>query len=181
LSGELVSAFPAVKTTISEIHIKEDIMEKEECPKGTGISGITGKIVKVRHATEADMGFIVEYSKRYGLDEENLSYNQFVVAMENGFPVGFGRLKKTGEAYEIGCVVVMDEKKYQGVDSLIINHLIDFSPVKTVYVISDLVDYFKKLGFTEAKAESTELINSLDKACRMGGKENAVLMVYKKN
>jgi len=156
-------------------------MGKEECPKETGISDITGKIVKVRHATEADMGFIVEYSKKYGLEGENLSYNQFVVAMENGFPVGFGRLKKTGEAYEIGCVVVMDEKKNQGVDSLIIKHLIDFSPVKTVYVISDLVDYFKKLGFVEAKGESKELINSLDKACRIGGKQNAVLMVYKKD
>jgi N-acetylglutamate synthase-like GNAT family acetyltransferase len=156
-------------------------MEKEECPKGTGISDITGKIVKVRHATEADMGFIVEYSKKHGLDAENLSYKQFVVALENGYPVGFGRLKKTGEACEIGCVVVMDEKKNQGVDSLIIKHLIDFSPLKTVYVISDLVDYFKKLGFIEAKGESKELMNSLDKACRIGGKQNAILMVYRKD
>jgi N-acetylglutamate synthase-like GNAT family acetyltransferase len=127
------------------------------------------------------MGFIVEYSKKHGLDTENLSYNQFVVAMENSHHVGFGRLKKTGEAYEIGCIMVIDEKKNQGVDSLIIKHLIDFSPVKTVYVISDLVDYFKKLGFVEAKGESKELMNSLDKACGIGGKQNAVLMVYKKD
>jgi N-acetylglutamate synthase-like GNAT family acetyltransferase len=156
-------------------------MKKEECPKGTGISDITGKIVKIRHATEADMGFIVEYLEKHRLDAENLRYDQFVVAMENGNPIGFGRLKKTGEAYEIGCVMVIDEKKNEGVDSLIIKHLIDFSPVKMVYVISDLVDYFKKLGFVESKEGSKELMNSLDKACRISGKQNTVLLAYKKD
>lgn len=69
-------------------------MENKESPKATGISGITGKIIKVRHATEADMGFIMENLEKYHLDTENLQYNQFVVAMENGNPIGFGRLKK---------------------------------------------------------------------------------------
>jgi N-acetylglutamate synthase-like GNAT family acetyltransferase len=155
-------------------------MTNQECPKGTGISDITGKIVKIRHATEADMGFIVKYMKKHRLDTENLHYDQFVVAMENGNPIGFGRLKKTGEAFEIGCVMVVDERKDQGVDSMIIKHLMDFSPVKTVYVISALVDYFKQLGFVEAKEGSKELMNSLDKTCRISGKQDTVLMVYKR-
>ena len=156
-------------------------MKKEECPKGTGISDITGKIVKIRHATEADMGFIIEYLEKHRLDTENLHYNQFVVAMENGNPIGFGRLKKTGEAYEIGCIMVIDERRDQGVDFLIIKHLIDFSPIKMVYVISDLIDYFKQLGFIETKEGSKELMISLDKACRISGKQNTVLMVYRKD
>jgi hypothetical protein len=65
-------------------------MEKKESPKETGMSRITGKIVKVRHATEADMGFI------------------------------------------------------------------------------------------ETKKAPGELMNALNKACRIGGKHNAVLMVYEK-
>jgi len=156
-------------------------MEDQECPKATGISGITGKIVKVRHATESDMGFIMENLEKYNLDMENVHYNQFVVAMENGNPIGFGRLKKTREAYEIGCVVIIEERRNQGIGSLIIKHLIDFSPVKMVYVITDLVDYFKKLGFVEAKEESKELMSALDRACRIEGKANTVLMAYKKD
>jgi N-acetylglutamate synthase-like GNAT family acetyltransferase len=155
-------------------------MKKEECPKGTVISDITGKIVKIRHATEADMGFIIEGMKKQRLDTENLHYDQFVVAMENGNPIGFGRLKKTGEEYEIGCVMVVDERKDQGVDFLILKHLMDFSSVKTVYVISDLVDYFRKLGFTEAKEGSKDLLNALGKTCRISGKQDTVLMAYKK-
>ena len=109
-------------------------MENEKSPKDTGISSITGRIVKIRHATEADMGFIVENLKKYHLDTEDFNYSQFVVAMENGNPIGFARIKKTEEMYEIGC-----------------------------------------------KKGSEELIDSLDKACRIGGKHNTVLMVYEKN
>jgi N-acetylglutamate synthase-like GNAT family acetyltransferase len=89
--------------------------------------------------------------------------------------------KKTGETYEIGCVVVIEERRNQGIGSLIVKHLIDFSPLKMIYVITDLVDYFKRLGFTEAKEGSQELMSALDKACRIGGKENVVLMFYKKD
>jgi len=156
-------------------------MEDEKSPKKTGISGITGRIVKIRHATGADMGFIVENLKKYHLDTEDLHYSQFVVAMENGNPVGFGRIKKTGEIYEIGCIVVIDERRDLGIDSLIIKHLVDFSPVEMVYVITDLVDYFKRLGFVETKKGSEELMDALDKACRIGGRHNAVLMVYEKD
>lgn len=153
-------------------------MGEKGYPKETGISGITGRIVKIRHATEADMGFIVENLEKYHLDTEDLHYSQFVVAMENGNPIGFGRLKRVGEMYEIGCVVVIEERRNLGIGSLIIKHLVDFSPVKMVYVITDLVDYFKRLGFVETKKGSEELMNALDKACRIGGKHNTVLMVY---
>jgi N-acetylglutamate synthase-like GNAT family acetyltransferase len=156
-------------------------MENKEPPKATGVSGITGKIVKVRHATEADMDFIMEYLEKYYLDTENLHYDQFVVATENGNPIGFGRLKKIGETYEVGCVVVIEERSKKGIGALIIKHLIDYSPVKMVYAITDVKDDFKKLGFLETKEGSQELMSALDKACRIGGKQNAILMVYKKD
>jgi len=125
-------------------------------------------------------GLLVEYLKRYQLDTEGLDYRQFVVATENGNPIGFGRLKKVGKTYEIGSVVVIEERKDRGIDSLIIQHLIDFSPVNMVCVITDLVDYFRKLGFVEAREVPPELMGSLDKACKMG-KQNTILMVYKKS
>jgi len=155
-------------------------MENKESPKDTGVSDITGKIVKVRHTTEADMGFIMEYLEEYHLDTENLHYDQFVIATENGNPIGFGRLKKIGETYEVGCVVVIEERRKQGIGALIIKHLIDYSPVKMVYAITDLADDFKKLGFLETKEGSQELISALYKACSIGEKQNTVLMVYKK-
>ena len=158
-------------------------MKKKE-PKRTGlrtgISEITGKMVRVRHATEADMGFIENKLKKRHLDTENLHYSQFVVATENGNLIGFGRLKKTGRVYEIGCIIVVEERKRHGIGSVIVKHLIDYAPVKMVYVITDLVDYFKELGFEEIKKSPKNLLDTLAAACKDKQGYNKVLMVYVK-
>ena len=154
-------------------------MRKKDSPKTTGISDITGKIVRIRHANEADMVFIEEKMKQYKLDTENLHYSEFVIATENGDIVGFGRLKKTEDIYEIGCVVVFEGRRGRGIGPLIVKHLIDYSPVKKVYTVTDKTDYFKGLGFVEIR-EGAKGLEALDKACRIKG-GNTVLMSYKKS
>ena len=150
------------------------MVEEKKC------RSLIGMTVTVRHATESDMVFIEENLRRHNFDAGNLDYRQFVVAAENGGIVGFGRLTKTGEMYAIGCVVVIEEKRGRGVGSLIVRHLLEESPVKLVYIVTDLVDYFKGLGFVELKAGSKELMDSLDEACRERLKQNTVIMVYEK-
>lgn len=155
-------------------------MKAKESPYETGISGITGKMVKIRHAMESDMVFIKRKLREYNLDAEHLDYRQFVIATENGDIIGLGRLKKTGEAYEIGCVAVVEEQRQRGIGAEIVRHLIELAPVKLIYALTDLSDYFKKLGFVELKEGAKELMDALDKACRIEGKKDTVLMVYEK-
>jgi len=154
-------------------------MGKEECPSHTGVSGITGKIVKIRHASEADMVFIADKIKKYDLDAEDLHYSQFVVASENGDLVGFGRLKKIHGFYEIGCIAVVEERRGIGIGSLIVKHLLDIAPVKIVYTTTDLVDYFKRFGFVEMGEGTKELFKNLDDICKSSGKPESI-MVYEK-
>ena len=148
--------------------------------KETRMSEITEKTMKVRHATHGDMGFIREELRKSNIDSENLDPREFVVAMEDGSVAGFGRLRKAGEAYQIGCVVVVEDKRRRGVGSLIVKHLLDFTPVSLVYVVTDLVDYFEKLGFVEMKEGSKELLDALDEACKVKGKPHTVVMVYER-
>jgi N-acetylglutamate synthase-like GNAT family acetyltransferase len=154
-------------------------MENRESPKATGISDITGKIVRVRHATEADMGFIEEKMKSYNLDTVDLDYGEFAVATENSKIIGFGRLKKTKTVYEIGCILVIEEKRRKGVGQLILEHLLEYAPVNKVYVMTDWVDYFNELGFTEMKKtrEYTDIVKVL---CGTEGQGKRVLMSYDK-
>ncbi len=155
-------------------------MERKAPPKATGISELTGKIARVRHATEADMPFIEETMKKYHFDAENLTYSDFVVATENGKIVGFGSLKKTGGIYEVGCVVVVEEKRSRGIGQLIAKHLVDFAPVDRVYAMTDRVDYFKKLGFVEIRHRPKEYMEALDLFCKPGEKTKKVLMAREK-
>lgn len=83
------------------------------------MSDLTGKVLKVRHATEADTAFIEETMKKHQFDAENLDYNDFVVATENSEIVGLGSLRKTGGIYEVGCIVVLEEKREQGIGQLL--------------------------------------------------------------
>lgn len=155
-------------------------MERRESPKETGISEITGKTMKVRHATHGDMAFIQEELKKNNIDSENLDPREFVVATEDGTITGFGRLRRAGEVYQIGCIVVIEDKRRRGVGSLIVKHLLDFTPVSLVYIVTDLVDYFEKLGFVEMKEGSKELLDALDEACKVRGKPHTVVMVYER-
>ena len=155
-------------------------MEGKESPKENGMSEITGKTMRIRDATEGDMAFIQEELRKNNIDSENLDPHEFVVATENGHITGFGRLRRAGELYQIGCVVVVEDKRRRGVGSLLIKHLLDFTPVSLVYIVTDLVDYFEKLGFVEMKEGSKELLDALDEACKVRGKPHTVLMVYER-
>ena len=149
-------------------------------PKMTGISSITGKTVTIRHATETDMVFIAETLKKNRMDEDDLSHTQFVVAEENDDIIGFGRLRKTGDAYDIGCVFVVESGRKRGIGASIIRHLIEYAPVNSVYTVTDAKAYLRKLGFTEEKQTPKELRGALDVACNLKGRTASVLMTYEK-
>jgi N-acetylglutamate synthase-like GNAT family acetyltransferase len=151
-------------------------MEERESPKVTGISDLTGKIVRVRHAIEADMVFIEERMRKHRFETDDIRYTEFAVATEDGNLIGFGRLKKTGGVYGVGCVVVVEEKRDRGIRELIIKHLIEHAPVDRVYVMTDQRDYFSKLGFVEMKNRTEGYMEELDAICKEGEKENKVLM-----
>lgn len=156
-------------------------MEGRESPKVTGISEITGKTVRIRHATGADMAFIEEQLKKNNMDAEDLDFSEFVVATEDGDIMGFGRMRKTGQFYQVGCIVVVEEMRSKGIGSLIVKHLMDLSPVAMVYIPTELEEYFAKLGFVKMREGSKELFDALDEACKVKGKPNTAVMVYEKS
>lgn len=156
-------------------------MEGKESPKVIGMSDITGKMVRIRHATEADMAFIEEQLKKNNMDAEDLECSEFLVATEDGEITGFGRMRKTGQFYQVGCVVVLEEKRSRGIGSLIVKHMMDLSPVTLVYIPTELEEYFTKLGFVKMQEGSKELFDALDEACKVKGKPNSTIMVYEKS
>jgi N-acetylglutamate synthase-like GNAT family acetyltransferase len=155
-------------------------MAKKSSPKETGISSITGKNVVIRHATEADIAFIRDQLVKYDLFDEVGGESQYVVAAEDDEIIGFGRLRKTGGVYDVGCIVVVEHRRRKGIGASIIKHLIEYAPVKMIYVITEQAAYFKKLGFVEVKDRPAELAPILDFECSVRGKRSTLLMAYEK-
>lgn len=149
-------------------------MEEERC------GDLVGKTVRVRHASEGDLGFIAEELRRNHIQAGDLDVGEFVVAVEDGKIIGFGRLRRVGTFYQIGCIVVIEERRRRGIGSFIVQHLLETTPVQLVYIVTDLVDYFRGLGFFEMREVSKELLDSLDEACRLEGRPDTVIMVYER-
>ena len=58
--------------------------------------------------------------------------------------------------------------------------VVENTSVKLVYIVTDLVEYFERMGFVTMKESSKELLDALDEACKVKGKPNTVVMVYER-
>ena len=130
-------------------------------PRKTGISGITGKMVVIRQATETDRVRVEQYllSKEGSADIEEA---EVVVAAEQERIIGFGILKKSDGA---GCVSLFEDSRRKGIATSITNHLVQFAPTEKLYV-SRIVSYFTRGGFRESLVHSNRQRRSAA-GCRM--------------
>ncbi|MBI5042820.1 MAG: GNAT family N-acetyltransferase [Nitrospirae bacterium] len=124
----------------------------------------------MRPALSDDMPFIKECIERFRLDDENLDYRQFVVAVEGNEIAGFGRIRPHKEVY-----------RNQGIGKMIVKYLIDKFPTNQVYITTDLIDYFERFGFKRIEAGPKELVEKLQRVCKSKCREGAVVMSYKKD
>ena len=126
------------------------------------------------------MPFIGECVRRFRLDDEALQADQFITVREGGEIVAFGRIKPYGDdVYELGCVGVLEQQRGRGLGRLVVRTLIERFPTDTVYVTTDLADYFEKLGFTRTDALPRPLAEKIRSVC---GKlrSDVVGMVYQR-
>ena len=111
-------------------------------PRRTGISGITGKYVTIRHATVSDRVDVEEYLMKHhsGSDLRNA---EVVVASEDRRIIGFGILKKENEG---GCVSLFEDSRRRGIGSTIVKHLMEHASVNRLYA-SRYASYFTHYDF----------------------------------
>ena len=149
------------------------------------------KMITIQPASPSDMPFITKCIEKFRLDDEDLDYRQFVVAVESKEIVGFGRIRphksqKSGvrsqeqEIYELGCIGVLEHKRNQGVGKMIIEYLINNFPADKVYITTDIIAYFEKIGFKKIEPCPKDLVEKLQRVCKSKCREGAVVMVLHK-
>ncbi|MBI3398019.1 MAG: GNAT family N-acetyltransferase [Deltaproteobacteria bacterium] len=137
--------------------------------------------ISIRPASPVDMPFIKKCIERFRLDDEDLDYRQFVVAVESKEIVGFGRIRPHKEVYELGCVRVVEERRKQGVGKMIIEYLINNFPTDKVYITTDLPEYFERFGFKKIEPGPKDLKEKLQRVCKSKCREGAVVMMLVKS
>ena len=137
------------------------------------------KMISLRPASPDNMPFIKECIERFRLDDEDLDYRQFVVAMDCNETVGFGRIRPHKEVYELGCVGVVEHKRNQGIGRMVVEYLISRFPTNEVYITTDLPEYFERFGFKKIEPGPKELVEKPRRVCKSKCREGAVVMVCK--
>ncbi|MDP2948453.1 MAG: GNAT family N-acetyltransferase [Chloroflexota bacterium] len=95
------------------------------------------------------MPFIRDCVRRFRLDSEALDARQFITVRQGERIVAFGRIKPYGgDVYELGCVGVVEHQRGRGLGRLVVQSLIERFPADTVYVTTDVPEYFERLGFS---------------------------------
>jgi N-acetylglutamate synthase-like GNAT family acetyltransferase len=148
-------------------------------PRFKGISGITGRTVYIRHATDWDVVNIQDYLKRRGQEERNLKQSDIVVAAEEDRLIGFAILEK-GRDSDSDCVMVIEDARRRGIGAPIVRHLMEYAQVKSMYSAAGMHRYFTRLGFKRAKTRQDKHAGGTAHPCRWQGKRGLSLAAYEK-
>jgi len=136
--------------------------------------------ITMRAASPDDMPFITEYINRFRLDNEDLDFRQFIIAADGNVLVGFGRIRPHNEVYELGCIGVVESSRGRGIGRMIVEYLINAFPSDDVYITTDLIRYFERLGFRQIEHGPGELIEKLGRVCRSKCREGAMVMLHRR-
>jgi N-acetylglutamate synthase-like GNAT family acetyltransferase len=138
------------------------------------------KEIKLRKADIADMPIIAAYIEEFRLDNENLKYEQFIVAEEKGNIVGFGRIKPYEYGFELGCVAVLEGYRNRSVGSAVVRKLIQDFPHKDIWITTGIPDYFERFGFQPADNAPHEIVDKIKRVCQLREHPNAIIMLSRK-
>ncbi|HUJ16701.1 MAG TPA: GNAT family N-acetyltransferase [Nitrospirota bacterium] len=144
-------------------------------PRKTGVSGITGKMVSIRHATGSDLINVEEYLRDHHAGSD-LGNAEVVVAAEERRIIGFGILKKENDA---GCISLFEDSRRKGIGSSIIKHLAEHALLKRVYA-SRYASYFTHAGFSRVQKGPSPRATRSGDPCRGHLMERLSLAAYGK-
>lgn len=134
-------------------------------------------VIFLRRGERRDIPLIRRKAKAWRLDDERLAARQFLVAEDGGGKVvGFGRVKPYRSCYELGTVGVEPSWRGRGLGEAIVRRLIRDFPSRKVLITTDLVDYFRRLGFQETDRGPKELRDKISCLCRVKGRRGCRIM-----
>lgn len=132
-------------------------------------------------ARPEDMPLIEAEVERMRLDGEDLKVEQFLVALEDGEVVGFGRIKPYGDGvFELGCVGVLESARSRGVGRALVTELMNRFPTEEIYITTDLVEYFMRFGFTPTAVAPKAITAKIDRIDQSALRSGVVAMAMRR-
>ena len=126
------------------------------------------------------MPLIESCIEEFRLDNEDVNYDQFIVAEEDGNVVGFGRVKPYRYCFELGCLAVIANYRNRGIGSSIVNRLMHDFPGDDIWITTDIPRYFERFGFQPTTEAPQEIMDKIGRVCKSRQHPDAVIMLLQK-
>lgn len=136
--------------------------------------------ITVQPATQADMAFIDLLAKKFDLDCEEMSWEQFVTAKRRDEIIGFGRLRKYSGCTELATVGVLPRERKKGIGIAIVNELIRTGP-NEIFVTCVIPDFFTRFGFKTVKEYPSVLQKKVDFCKSFDFCEEQIFVMVRRN
>ncbi len=111
------------------------------------------KEMVIEKAKKEDAPYIEEKLKKYLLDSENASWEQFFVAREDNKAVAFARIKDYGEYFELASLGVDYYHRKKGIGTKMLLFLIEeakrLDSKKPLYSVTHRPNFVVRVGFKE--------------------------------
>jgi hypothetical protein len=114
--------------------------------RDTGISGITGKVLYIRHATESERIDISGILMKQAGKSRDISGADIVVASQESRPLGFAVLTKNAGGLS-GCLDLYESGRHRGFSREVLRHLFDYSTVRHVAADRAGARHLRGMGF----------------------------------
>jgi hypothetical protein len=124
-------------------------------PRETGISGITGKVLYIRHASESERIDIADILKKRAGKFLDISEADIVVASQEAQLLGFAVLTKNVGGMS-GRLNLYESGRRRGFSREMLRHLFDYSTVKHVAADRVSARHLRSMGFRRGKGEVYE-------------------------
>lgn len=140
-------------------------------PRKTGISGITGKTVYIRHAGDSDRVSIREYCERHHLAVD-ITAPDTVAAVEDDRLIGFGILERSAAGDGRAALTILEDGRRRGIGAPILRHLMEYGPVKKVQADGASAPYLERLGFQRVRTVRGKglIYERIERPSRRGGR-----------
>lgn len=126
-------------------------------PRETGISGITGKVLYIRHASESERIDIADILKKRAGKSRDIPGADIVVASQEARLLGFAVLTKNAGGVS-GRLNLHESGRHRGFIREVLRHLFDYSAVKHVAADRVSARYLRSMGFQRERAPADAVV-----------------------
>ncbi|MGE0569329.1 MAG: GNAT family N-acetyltransferase [Bacteroidia bacterium] len=112
-------------------------------------------------AEKEDLSHLIDLLNQLELDSRNILLHEFILAKKQNQIIGFIRLKKHSECYELCSLGVVEPERYKYVATKLVNALLKKNK-QPLYLVCIIPEFFKRFNFNIVTKFPQEMNDKLE-------------------